>query len=132
MRILPRRTRPFPVKLERRHTPRPTRGRRGYQAFRPCLRWEFGFTCAFCLAHESDLVEHGAEGTGLMTIEHFLPVSAGKTPVEAETLANDYGNCFYACRYCNGARIAAPVVDLRGRRLLNPCTHAWSEHFNLL
>jgi hypothetical protein len=67
-----------------------------------------------------------------MTIEHQQPVSTGETLAEAEALANDYRNCFYACRYCNGARIAAPVVDLRGRRLLNPFAHAWSEHFNLL
>jgi hypothetical protein len=131
MRILPRRTRPFPVKLERRHTPRPTRGRRGYQAFRPCLRWELGFTCAFCLAHESDLAEHGAEGTGLMTIEHFSPVSTARTPAEVEALLNDYRNCFYACRYCNGSRNDAPEVDRRGRKLLNPFSDVWGEHFIL-
>jgi hypothetical protein len=131
MRILPRRTRPFRVKLDRRHTPRLTRGRRGYQALRPCLRWEFGFTCAFCLAHESDLAEHGAEGTGLMTIEHFSPASAANSPAEVEALVNDYRNCFYACRYCNGSRNAAPEVDRRGRKLLNPCSHAWGEHFIL-
>ena len=131
MRILPRRTRPFPVKLERRHTPRPTRGRRGYQAFRPCLRWELGFTCAFCLAHESDLVEHGSEGTGLMTIEHFSPANTAKTPAEVEALLNDYRNCLYACRYCNGSRNDAPEFDWRGRKLLNPFNHAWGEHFML-
>jgi hypothetical protein len=98
---------------------------------RPCLRWELGFTCAFCLAHESDLAEHGAEGTGLMTIEHFLPVSTAKAPAEVEALVNDYGNCFYVCRYCNGARNAAPEVDWQGRKLLNPFSHAWGEHFML-
>jgi hypothetical protein len=67
-----------------------------------------------------------------MTIEHFVPVSTGKTRAEAEALANDYQNCFYACRYCNGARIAAPAMDSRGRRLLNPFTHAWSQHFSLM
>ena len=131
MRILPHRTLPFEDRLDRRHAPRLTRGRFGYRAYRPCLRWESGFTCAFCLAHESDLVEHGAEGTGLMTIEHFLPVSTGKTSFEAEALANDYGNCFYACRYCNGARNAALTIDRSGRRLLNPVAHVWSEHFEL-
>jgi hypothetical protein len=77
------------------------------------------------------LIEHGAEGTGLMTIEHFLTVSSGKTPAEAKALANDYWNCFYACRYCNGARSATPAIDRLGRRLLNPFAHAWSEHFSL-
>ncbi len=67
-----------------------------------------------------------------MTVEHFVPVSTGKTRAESEALANDYQNCFYACRYCNGARIAAPAMDSRGRKLLNPFTHAWSQHFNLM
>ena len=98
---------------------------------RPCLRWELGFTCAFCLAHESDLVEHGAEGTGLMTIEHFSPASTANTPADVEALLNDYRNCFYACRYCNGSRNDAPEIDRRGRKLLNPFSHAWGEHFVL-
>jgi hypothetical protein len=111
--------------------PRLTRRRFGYRSYRPCLRWEFGFTCAFCLVHESDLVEYGVEGTGLTTVEHSMPVSAARTPTEAEGLANDYRNCFYACRYCNGARDARPTVDGRGRRLLNPSAQTWGEHFSL-
>jgi hypothetical protein len=66
-----------------------------------------------------------------MTIEHFLPVSTAKTPAEVEALVNDYRNCFYACRYCNGARNVAPEVDWQGRKLLNPFSHAWGEHFML-
>ena len=75
MRILPLQSQPPSTTVDRRHTPRPTTGRFGYQGYRACLRWEFGFTCAFCLLHESDFVEHGAEGLGLLGVEHFLPVA---------------------------------------------------------
>ena len=123
MLILPPRTFPPPGRIERRHTPAPTSGRHGYRSYRACLRWEFGFTCAFCLLHESDLTEHGIEGTGLTGIEHFSPVSA------AQERTNDYGNCFYACRFCNGARSSSPTADPAGRKLLNPCDEAWGTHF---
>jgi hypothetical protein len=122
MKILPLQTRPPSTKVDRCHVPRPTAGRFGYQGYRACLRWEFGFTCAFCLLHESDFVEYGAEGLGLLGVEHFVPVSA-------EGDANSYENCFYACRLCNGSRSDAPVVDLLGRRLLEPCGHTWADHF---
>ncbi len=97
-------------------------GRRGYQTYRDCLRWEFGFTCIFCLLHEADLAVYGVEGLGVMGVEHFNPVS-----LDAGAL-NDYENCFYACRLCNGARTTAPVASGH-RRLLNPCTDAWSGYF---
>lgn len=123
MKILPPRTFPPQSRIERRHRPADVTGRRGYQSFRPCLRWEFGFTCAFCLLHESDLAEHGVEGLGLMSVEHFIPVSA------EDALINDYENCFYVCRFCNGARGTASTLSKDGRRLLNPCREVWGEHF---
>ncbi len=125
MRLLLPQTLPFPARIERAHSPRPVRGRYGFQAYRPCLRWEFGFTCAFCLLHEADLAEHGIEGMGLGTIEHFVPVSTGAGDVHR------YSNCFYACRFCNVARGATPAVDGGGRRLLNPCDDVWGDHFSL-
>jgi hypothetical protein len=125
MRILPPRTFPPRDKIERRHAPAPAPGRYGYRTYRSCLRWEFGFTCAFCLLHEADLTGHGVEGTGLMGIEHFLPIS------KAQERANEYSNCFYACRFCNGARSDASATDAKGRKLLNPCDQAWGAHFHL-
>ncbi len=97
----------------------------GYRSYRPCLRWEFGFTCPFCLLHEADLVEHGVEGSGMTSVEHFVPVSHDATGT------NDYSNCYYSCRFCNGSRADTPLVDTQGRRLLDPCTDAWGEHFFL-
>jgi hypothetical protein len=124
MKILPPQTNPPSEKIDRRHSPKPAGGRYGYREYRPCLRWDFGFTCAFCLLHEADLSEHGTEATGLTSVEHFVPVSH-------EGAINDYQNCFYACRFCNQARADAPVIDSRGRRLLNPCDNVWAQHFRL-
>src|SRR5436190_1471867 len=90
MNTLPRQTQPATAPIPRRHTP----SRAGYATYRSCLRWEFGFTCAFCLLHEADLVEEGVQGTGLTTIEHHVAQSADLT------LVDTYENCFYACRYC--------------------------------
>src|SRR5437879_2619929 len=98
--MLPPQTHPPNEPIRRRHSP----PRLAYEEYRSCLRWEFGFTCAFCLLHEADFVEEGARGTGLMWIEHHVAQSADPA------LVDTYENCFYACRYCNGARRIAPVV----------------------
>src|SRR5690349_1008078 len=103
MKILPPQTLPPNARIERRHQPEGVTGRYGYRAYRACLRWEFGFTCAFCLLHEADLAPFGAEGLGVMTIEHFVPVSVD------EEKAGEYRNCYYACRLCNQSRSNAPV-----------------------
>lgn len=122
--VLPPVTYPWQAKIERRHNPPRRSGRFGYQQFRPCLRWEFGFTCAFCLCHESDLALHGVETTGLTGVEHFIPF------VLEPKLVNEYTNCFYACRFCNLDRGSQANVDPEtGGRLLNPCADAWDERF---
>jgi hypothetical protein len=98
-----------------------------YGSYRACLRWDFGFTCPFCLLHESDLADATgeAEGSGLMWIEHRLPQSTHSGE------SNRYENCLYSCRYCNGARKVAPVEDTDGRCLLDPTRTAWADHFEL-
>jgi hypothetical protein len=122
MKILPLRTLPFSSKVDRRHTPKLATGRFGYREYRACLRWEFGFSCAFCLMHEADLAEFGTERLGVTGVEHFVPVSArGKI--------NHYENCFYACCLCNRARSSLSQIDPQGFRLLHPCGHTWASHF---
>lgn len=121
MKTLPVRTLPATTAVERRHTPR----HGAFASYRSCLRWEFGFSCAFCLTHESDLVEHGVEGTGLMSIEHHVPQSRDPAGVHVD----EYANCYYACRFCNRSRGAEPNVDAIGQRLLDPCRDAWGAHF---
>jgi len=125
MRILPFQTAPPNEKIERRHNPPVANSRYGYRDYRPCLRWEFGFTCAFCLLHEGDLADLGAEGMGLTWIEHLTLASQDVQKV------NEYNNCFYACRFCNHSRAKAPRVDESGRKLIDPCGQAWGERFSL-
>ena len=125
MRILPPSLKPWRTRIDRRHEPPPATGRHGYRNYRQCLRWEFGFTCAFCLCHESDFVLHGVDGTGLTQVEHFVPRS------HDEARTNEYANCFYVCRFCNGSRGAKRNIDAAGNRLLNPCTDVWGQAFTL-
>jgi len=120
MHVLPDVTRPSATRLKRRHAPASGR----WKTFRPCLRWEFGFTCAFCLLHEADLEEDGAEGAGRMTIEHRQGRRA--RPAAADL----YRNCFLACRYCNEARATRPTRDRVGRKLLDPVSTPWASHFH--
>lgn len=96
-----------------------------YARFRQCLRWEFGFTCSFCLTHEADLAEHGVEGWALTWIEHVVPQSVDSTK------AGEYENCRYSCRLCNGARRARPNVSEANERLLDPHATPWARHFLL-
>lgn len=122
MKILSPATAPWRSRIERRHEPRPLAGLYGYREYRPCLRWEFGFSCAFCLCHEADLSPYGRR----TEVEHFVPVSHDQ---EQE---NNYFNCFLVCPFCNQSRGAAPNQDPAGPgRLLNPCEEAWREFFYL-
>jgi hypothetical protein len=123
MDILPARTRPYQRRIRRQHRPAEASFHGGYRSYRPCLRWEFGFTCAVCLLHEGDLIESGAAGSGLMTIEHFEPQST------AADKANQYQNCLYLCRYCNTSRSTWPRVNAEGDCLLEPTSAAWADHF---
>lgn len=105
--------------IKRRH--RPARG--PYETYRACLQWEFGFLCAFCFVHETDLNEHGHKGFGVMWIEH-------KTARSEDSRHQDvYRNCFYCCRFCNQARSNRSRVSRDGHHLLDPCESVWSEMF---
>jgi hypothetical protein len=121
MQILPPITNLPPTPVERRHNPQ---GAADYGQYRQCLRWDFGFTCAFCLLHEADLVEHGAEGSALTWVEHRIPQS------EDSSQANTYDNCFYSCRYCNRSRSVQAGMEWH-RRTARPC-EAWGAHFQLV
>lgn len=120
---LPPSTQPWRIPIRRRHEPLAARGESGYQSYRQCLRWEFGFSCPFCLLHEADLFAADIEGTGLTWIEHHVPKSRD------ESGRNKYENCFYSCRFCNSAHGAKEVPE--GTRLLDPCGVAWRDFFEL-
>jgi hypothetical protein len=122
MKILPAVTRPWRIKFSRRHNPPVLGAKKGFLTYRACLRWEFGFSCVFCLCHETDLAFYGVQRTGLTHIEHWIPQS------EDATARNIYSNCFYICRLCNLARGASPN-EPEGCSLLNPCDRSWREIF---
>jgi hypothetical protein len=115
---LPPVTLPWSRKIERRHSPTGN-----YSTFKPCLCWEFGFSCSFCLLHEIDLVRVGAKGWSLMQVEHFIPQS------KDDSQRNNYKNCLYICERCNKSRGDRPNQDDEGNTLLDPCSYAWADHF---
>lgn len=122
--LLPPQTVPPDEVFVRRHAPAPIA--KNYVVFRDCLRWEFGFTCAICLLHEQDIIGWcGAEGWGVMQIEHMVPQSHDLRTV------GTYSNLLYICRLCNGARSDTDREDGSGGRLLDPTSDVWSEHFTV-
>jgi len=119
IKIMPPVTRPLNQVLLRRHHPPAAH----YSRLRDCLRWEFGFTCAFCLLHESDVSGIGVEGWGTFQVEHLDPQSSHPERV------NDYSNLFLICKLCNRARGTYARIGTDDSRLLNACDIAWGACF---
>lgn len=124
MRILPDQTSLARAPYRRRHRPELQARPYGYRRFRPCLRWDFGFTCAFCLLHERDIMAFGVEGWGVVQTDHFEPKS-----LEPDR-SGDYENCYLCCSRCNLAHADQPV-EVAQCRLLEPCGTAWAERFRV-
>lgn len=88
----------YPVSpLTRRHGPQ---GYIDYASFRPWLRDEFGFRCAFCLRRE-----RWEPDASVFEIDHLRPVSV------APELALENSNLIYSCSVCNAAKWAEAVPD---------------------
>jgi hypothetical protein len=116
---LPSATQPWGKRIERRHDPKAG----SYPRFRSCIRWEFGFSCAFCLLHEADLLLGGTVGWSIMQIEHSTARSKNAA------LEDVYTNCYYICERCNKSRGASPNQDDEKNDLLNPCDVSWADYF---
>lgn len=113
-----------PQPWHRRHQPmQAPDSKRGYEVYRTCLRWEFAFSCPFCLLHEVQIAPKGATGSALFWLEHIELQS------QRSDLINVYSNLVYACRSCNRARKITPRQDAKSRRLLDPGSDAWTRHF---
>lgn len=122
MDYLPARTALPASVLPRSHAPEVT----DYRKYRDCVRWDFGFTCAVCFLHEQDLVEGGADGAGLVWIEHH-ELKHGSSEKR-----DDYRNCLLSCRFCNNGRSKIPAVSKTGdARLLDPTKDVWALHFQI-
>lgn len=122
MELLPLRTQPPQTPTYRRHNPSYLARKGGYQEYKPCLRWDFGFICAFCLLHEVDICPQGTSGLPVFSAEHLELQSTD------DQKANDYGNVVYACSFCNTARRSKPRVTPEAR-LLDPTKDVWAQHF---
>lgn len=93
-------TRPFrypPARRTRRHGPR---GYADYGSYRPWLRDEFSYRCAYCL-----LREQWGRVRALFDLDHFVPVAAVPDRIA------DYENLVYACTTCNATKGEREVPD---------------------
>jgi len=91
-----------------------------YQSFKPFLRRDFSFRCAYCEISEA---EYGSFRN--FAVEHFKPKK--KFPA----LVCHYPNLFYACSLCNsfkGETWPSPKLIKQGLYFLNPCDHEFAEH----
>lgn len=130
MKILPPTTLPPKQPFTRQHQPPLIDRDKGYRTFLLCLRWEFGFTCAFCLLHEGDLTEKGVKHTqAQFSVEHRELQK--DDPHRPDKQANLYSNCIYACMYCNQARSDKPLNGPDNVQALDPTLDAWDEHFEV-
>lgn len=113
------------MKLTHRHSP-PSRN--GYSEYRQCARWDFGFSCAFCLVHESDILlfSESLEELKRETIEHKILQS------DDRDASYQYTNCFYACFWCNRVdRWKTPLVrESDNATLLDPVSTPWASVYS--
>ena len=75
-------------------------GYKSYERYRPWLRDEFTFRCAYCLKRET-----WGQVTGEFELDHFRPQSLDPH------LRLDYFNLVYACRRCNLVKLDQRVDD---------------------
>lgn len=93
-----------------------------YKRYKPFLRKEFDYRCAYCAIHEA---EDG--GSKKFHIDHYLPKNKFK---EQEC---EYTNLLYSCMDCNilkGEYYENWFSKLKNEYILNPCLHDFDFHYN--
>ncbi len=95
-----------------------------YTAYKPLLRRDFLFRCAYCLIHEGHF-----GGLRNFHIDHFQP--KGKFP----DLTLKYANLYYSCSVCNttkGEVWPSPKEVAAGYSFADPCAvDPYEMHFRL-
>jgi hypothetical protein len=94
----------------------PTKTYADYTLYRPLLRRDFQYRCAYCLRHEYFL-----GGEAGCCIDHRQPV---KGPYARPDLIAAYSNLYWCCRECNenkGDTWPSAELTERGFRLLDSC-----------
>jgi 5-methylcytosine-specific restriction endonuclease McrA len=94
----------------RRHGPA---GYKNYQSYKPWLRDEFVFRCAYCLTREV----WSSSSSDCFSTDHFVP------QVLKPDLSCDYDNLIFACIRCNSAKREHEIID--------PCKEALSDHLEV-
>jgi hypothetical protein len=84
-----------------------------YETYKPWLRDEFVFRCAYCLVRE----RWYPNGPASFSVDHFV------AQVIAPDRALDYDNLVYACVGCNSAK--------RDKTVLDPCHEPMSRHLQV-
>lgn len=100
----------------------PERNYRDYTQFRPLLRRDFHYRCAYCLIQEFFL-----GGEAGFEIDHYCPIHG---PYGRPDLIADYTNLYWCCRECNQNKADAwpsPQDEAEGRRIIDPC-ELWGDH----
>ena len=98
-----------------------------YRAYRDTyLRPDFGYRCAYCLAHEFYFLQgDGGE------IDHFRPLHARDH--DFSHLKNEYGNLYWTCGQCNlekGNFWPSDAEYAEGFRFLDPCLEDHDDHWD--
>ena len=91
-----------------------------YAGYRPYLRHDFEFRCAYCLRHE---FYFGGGEAG--EIDHRKPLHL------FPNLRNTYENLYWSCRKCNAVKSGLWPSEnqiRRGLRFLDPCTEDHDDH----
>jgi hypothetical protein len=91
----------------RRHGPQ---GYTDYTSYKPWLRDEFAFRCAYCLFRERWF----PDGQATFSVDHLIP------QIQAAGQVCDYTNMVYTCHRCNSAKAATEIA--------NPCHVAYGNH----
>lgn len=92
-----------------------------YEAYRPSLRRDFQYRCAYCLRHEF-FFGGGEAGE----IDHHRPRHS------FPDLIAEYRNLYWSCRKCNAIKSSKwPSVGQteRGLRFLDPCAEDHDDHW---
>lgn len=107
--------------LGRRHNP----PKRSCDDYRDCLRIDFSFTCAYCLATEWEVGP--SDNYGGFEIEHFKPR-------QFRSKINHYPNLLWACHACNRAKgevWPSPAEMALNMRFVDPSAEALGAHLEL-
>ena len=95
---------------------------RDYKEYRPYLRRDFLYSCAYCTMSEAEA--HGIR----FCIDHYEPKSV------RPDLSTQYNNLMYACDRCNvlkGDRVPSDSARGDGYRFFRPDSDQYEDHFDL-